>query len=303
MIETIKFGTLNWSHIVRPTEEDLQTLSDTYHFHPLDIEDCRSVTNLRPKIDTYEDYYFLVLHFPSLDATNTFVDAKEIKVFWGQDFLITIGRSHWIVKELFTKEKNKVIAGVKVEAGSSDALLYRILDYLMKETQTLVDKIDKDVDNCGKSLFARKTEKIIEKITITRKNVILLNTMFKPELQVFNKLQSGTIKGFAKDMEDYWGNILDYFQKVMDIVEDDAELIRGYSMTFDSMQVDRTNKTLKILTLFSTILLPLILMANIFSMNINLPVQTNPHSFTILVVVMLAIAFVTVIYLRMKKWF
>ncbi len=302
MIETIKFGNLRWSHILRPTDEDLQVLSDTYHFHPLDIEDCRSVSNLRPKIDTYDDYHFLVLHFPSFDAAGAFVDTKEIKVFWGENFLITIGKSHWLVKEAFIREKNRAITGSKMEVGSSDALFYRILDILMKETQSLVEKVDKDVDNCGKALFSKNTEKIIEKISLTRKNVILLNTMFKPQLQMFNRLQSGTIKGFAEHMEDYWGNILDYYQKVMDIVEDDAELIKGYSMTFDSMQVDKTNRVIKTLTLFSAILLPLTFLASMYGMNIHLPIQDHPHSFFIVAGIMVSIAVIMIIIFKIKRW-
>jgi len=302
MIETIKFGTFKWSHIVRPTDEDLQILSDTYHFHPLDIEDCRSVTNLRPKIDTYDDYYFLVLHFPSLDAANTFVDTKEIKVFWGEDFLITIGKSHWLVREIFIKEKNKALAGSKMEVGSSDALFYRILDVLMKETQLLVEKIDKNVDNCGKMLFSKDTEKTIEMISVTRKNVILLNTMFKPQLQVFNKLQSGTVKGFAGHMEDYWGNILDYYQKVMDMVEDDAEMIQGYSLTFDSLQVNKTNEVIKILTLVSCILLPLTFIASLYGMKIKVPIEERPHSFLLISAAMILIAIGILIYFRIRRW-
>ena len=96
MIETIRIGTLKWSHIVRPTDEDLQILKDHYHFHPLDIDDCKATTNLRPKIDIYDDYYFMILHFPGFDQTDTFVDVKEIKFFWGKDFLISIGKSHWL---------------------------------------------------------------------------------------------------------------------------------------------------------------------------------------------------------------
>jgi magnesium transporter len=302
MIETIKFGNLKWSHIVRPTDEDLQVLSDTYHFHPLDIEDCRTVTNLRPKIDTYDDYHFLVLHFPSFDASGNFVDTKEIKVFWGENFLITIGKSHWLVKEAFTREKNRALAGSRMEVGSSDALFYRILDTLMKETQNLVEKVDREVDNCGKSIFSKNTEKIIEKISMTRKNVILLNTIFRPHLQLFNKLQSGTVKGFAEHMEDYWGNIYDYYQKAMDIVEDDAELIKGYSLTFDSMQVDKTNRVIKTLTLISTILLPLTFLASLYGMNVNLPIQNHPYSFMIISVIMLAIAFGMIIFFKVKRW-
>jgi magnesium transporter len=302
MIETIKFGTLRWSHIVRPTEEDLQYLKDLHHFHPLDLEDCRSVINLRPKIDVYDDYYFLILHFPSFDTSQTFVDTKEIKVFWGKDYLITIGKSHWLVKEMFNSEKTKAISGQRMEVGSSDILLYNILERLMQETQNLVEKVEKNVDSCGKALFSKNAEKTIEKISITRKNVVLLNTMFKPQLLLFNKLQSGAIEGFAENMEDYWGNILDYYQKIWDTVEDSGELIKGYSTTFDSLQVNRTNEVMKILTLISSILLPLTFIASLYGMNIKLPMQDHPQSFFIVGMGMAAIAIGMIVYFKIRKW-
>ena len=302
MIETIKIGNLKWSHIVRPGEEDLQILSEHFHFHPLDIEDCRSVVNLRPKIDVYDEYYFLILHFPSFDTSQTFVDTKEIKVFWGKDFLITIGKSHWLVKDMFSQEKARAISGKKMEAETSDILLYRILERLMHETQNLVEKIEKDVDSCGKSLFSKNAEKTIEKISITRKNVVLLNTMFKPQLQLFHKLQSGAVHGFAEDMEDYWGNILDFYQKTWDTVEDAAELIRGYSTTFDSLQVNKTNEVMKILTLISSILLPLTFIASLYGMNIKLPIQDHPESFVIVTGVMVIIALFMIVYFKIRRW-
>lgn len=302
MIETIKFGNLTWSHIVRPNEEDLQILTDHFHFHPLDIDDCRSVVNLRPKIDVYDDYYFLILHFPSFDTSQTFVDTKEIKVFWGKDFLITIGKSHWLVKDMFSQEKARAIAGKKMDVDSTDILLYRILERLMHETQNLVEKVEKDVDNCGKSLFSRKAEKTIEKISITRKNVVLLNTMFKPQLQLFHKLQSGAVEGYTANMEDYWGNILDFYQKTWDTVEDAGELIRGYSTTFDSLQVNKTNEVMKILTLVSSILLPLTFLASLYGMNVPLPIQERPESFLVITGIMIVIAVMMVVYFKGRRW-
>lgn len=302
MIETLRFGNISWSHIIRPNEEDLQALQDHYKFHPLDIEDCRTLENLRPKIDIYDNYLFLILHFPTFDSSQMFVDIREIKIFWGKEYLITIAKSHWLFKEMFNQEKNRAITGYTLEAGSSDALLYRILDFVMEESQKVVDKVEKDVDECGKLLFTKHTDKIIEKISVTRKNVILLNTMFRPQLLLFNKLQSGAIKGFAEDMEDYWGNILDYYQKIWDTVEDEGELIKGYSTTFDSLLVNKTNEVIKILTLISSILLPLTFIASLYGMNIKLPVQDHPYSFFIVAGSMAGIAILMVAYFRIKKW-
>jgi len=302
MIETIKFGTLSWSHIVLPTDLDLQALQAHYHFHPLDIEDCRQTFNTRPKIDIYDDYYFMILHFPIFDAAKTFVEIREIKIFWGASFLVTIGKTHWLVKELFNQEKQKIASGHRPEIGSTDALLYMILDNVMKEVYQIVETVDKNVDQCGKSLFDRHAEHTIEIISITRKNVILLNTMFKPQIQLFNKLQSGVVKGFAENMEDYWGNIMDIYQKIWDMVEDNGELIRGYSTTFDSLQVNKTNEVIKILTLVSSILLPLTFIASLYGMNIKLPVQGHPYSFYMVAGVMVIIAVGMLLYFRIRKW-
>ena len=244
----------------------------------------------------------MVLHFPSFDHNETFIDLKEIKVFWGTDFLITIGKSHWLIKDLFNQEKNPVPGNQKLEVGSSDALLYRIIEHVLKDTLDLMDKVDHSVEMCGKQLFSKKAEKTIERISITRKNIILLNTIIKPQLMLFNKLQSGSIKGFAENMEDYWGNILDFFQRIYDMLEDDAELIKGYSMTFDSLQVNKTNEVMKILTLISSILLPLTFIASLYGMNIKLPIQEHPQSFIIVAGSMVFIAIGMVVYFKIRRW-
>lgn len=302
MIESIKLGTIRWSHLFRPTEEELQGLQDYYHFHPLDIEDCKSPINLRPKIDIYHEYHFLILHFPAMDIQGEFVEAKEIKVFWGKDFLITMGKSHWFIKELFKQEQIDGQPEQKLAVGSSDALLYKIIEYLMEDTQKLVALVDKSVDECGKELFSRKPEKTIEKISITRKNVILLNTIFKPQMSLFNKLQSGAIRGFADNMEDYWGNIMDSYQRAWDIIEDDRELISGYSKTFDSLQVNKTNEVIKILTFVATVFFPLILITLIYGLIIKLPVYESMHSFLIVSAVMAGIALFVAVWFRIRRW-
>jgi magnesium transporter len=237
-----------------------------------------------------------------MDIQGEFVEAKEIKVFWGKDFLITMGKSHWLIKELFKQEQNKTLAEQKMEVGSSDALLYKILEYVIEDTRKLVDLVDKSVDICGKELFSRKPEKTIEKISITRKNVILLNTILKPQMNLFNKLQSGAIKGFADNMEDYWGNIMDSYQRAWDIIEDDRELIIGYSKTFDSLQVNKTHEIMRTLTLMASIFLPLLFIVIVFALIIRLPFMEYMQASLIVSGVMVGIALFVVIYFKVKKW-
>lgn len=302
MIESIRLGTVKWYHILNPTEENLDFIKDNFHFHPLDIEDCRGRSQ-RSKIDIYDDYYFLILHFPYFDKINRFVKVKEAKIFWGSDYIITIGNSHWVIKELFTETK-KAIEEKRTEdlIGTSDALLYRILEKLMLETQLLLNRIDYEIDVTSRDLFGRKSEQIIERISVTRKNIILLNTTFKPQLRLFHKFESGEIEGFVENMEEYWGNILDYYQKIWDVVEDDEELIESLSKTFDSMQANRTNEIMKMLTFISTTLLPLGVITGLYGMNVNLPGGGHPNAFWGVVAAMGLIVVLLFWYFRRKRW-
>ncbi len=301
MIETIKIGRLKWHHVNDPSDESLQYLSDNFHFHPLDIEDCRSV-NQRSKIDIYDDYYFLILHFPYLDKSKKFIRGREVKIFWGEDFVITIGKSHWAVRNLFNEGMQQYKRKEAFQVGTSDALLYTILEKLMTETLILLKKVGAIVELINRQLFEKKAQKTIELISITRKNIILLNTILKPQLRLFHKFESGEIKGYADNMEDYWGNILDYYQKMWDMTEDYQELIEGLSKTFDSLQTNKTNEIMKLLTMISSVLLPLTFVTGLYGMNLNLPFSGHPDAFWIIIGFTIVIALLMLGFFRKKDW-
>ena len=304
MVDTINFGAYKWHHITNPTVEDLDFLRDNFHFHPLDIEDCRGTTQ-RPKIDEYDDYYFLILHFPYFDRDNKNVRIREVKLFWGKDYIITVGKAHWVVKKFFDEMEEDLREGdeeTQEMMATSDQLLYHILNRLMLETNTLVQRVGAEVDLINYDIFNRRARNIIEQISITRRNIIMLNTTFRPQLRVLHMFESGGIKGFVDpevlDMEDYWGNILDQYQKMFDSIEDYGELIEGLSQTFDSLLTNRTNEIMRVLTYFSTIMLPLTVVTGFFGMNVDFPFTPNTTAFWVIVGVMVLMVVGLVIFFR-----
>lgn len=302
MIETVKLGTLRWNHINHPTEEDFDFLQTKFHVHPLDIEDCKSKVNQRPKVDSYDDYYFLILHFPIFDKLGRFLRTKEVKIFWWEEQIITIGGSNWVVGKMFQEAQDQENLGEKFEVGTSDALLYLIIEAIMKESFPVVRRIGDDVDRSNRELFEKKAEKVIERISIARKNIILLNTVIKPQLRMFLRFEKGEIEGFAENMEDYWGNILDNYQKMWDMIEDYQELIEGLSSTFDSLMANRTNEVMRILTLISSIILPLTFITGIYGMNIDLPGQHKGVAFSLILGTLITVAVVMIVYFKKKRW-
>ena len=302
MVDTIGFGTLKWHHITNPTVEDLDFLRDNFHFHPLDIDDCSSFVQ-RPKIDIYDDYYFLVLHFPLIDKRTGLVKTEETKIFWGQDFIITVANSHYVVQDLFNLIKlNPEEIEEDEIGGTSDAILYKVLYRMMKETFLLVERMGTEIDFINRELFEAKSEKIIEQISRFRKNIIQLNTIFKPQLRLFHKFESGEVRGFAEDMEDYWGNILDFYQKMWDMIDDYGELVAGLSNTFDSLQANKTNEIMRVLTIISTIVLPLTFITGLYGMNVKLPFGHLSSAFWIIMALCLGVIIGLLFSFRRKRW-
>jgi len=253
-------------------------------------------------VDIYDDYYFMILHFPNFDKSGKFLMTKEVKVFWGEDYVITIDSSNWVAMKMFKEAQEQQARKEDFEIGTSDALLYSILERLMRETMVLLRKVGNDVEFLNSELFNTKARKTIERISVTRKNIILLNTIFKPQLPLFQRFEIGKIEGFAENMEDYWGNILDYYQKMWDMTEDYQELIEGLSKTFDSLQAHKINDIMKVLTFFSTILLPLTFITGLYGMNVGLPLQDDPNSFFIVLVSMGVIVTIMLLYFKRKRW-
>jgi magnesium transporter len=149
-----------------------------------------------------------------MDKRTNMVKTEETKIFWGQNFLITVGKSHYVVQDLFNLTKlNPEEVEEDELPGSSDAILYKVLYRMMKETFLLIERLGSEIDIINRELFTTKSEKIIEQISRFRKNIIHINTIFRPQLRLFHKFESGEVKGFAEDMEDYWGNISTFTKK------------------------------------------------------------------------------------------
>ena len=286
MIETLIFNSVNWLKIVNPTERDYKTLIDSYGFHSLDIEDCHESLQ-RPKLDEYENYYFLILHYPKI--SNKTIDIQEIKIFWGSNYIVTLGDIGDI--------ENK-----KLEIKTSDHLLYCILLSIIEKTKSTISKVGNEVAGINRDVFNKRAKNIIENISIIRYDIIKLNTTLKPQLRLLYKFENGNIKGFSgsDEMEDYWGDILDLYQKSYDQVEDYGEQVEGLSQTFDSLLTNKTNEIMKVLTFFNTIMLPLSLITGLFGMNVNFPFPMTEITFFIILGILLLVALGTLLYINKK---
>jgi len=185
---------------------------------------------------------------------------------------------------------------------SSQELLYRIIDELVDACLPVADKISNEIDEADREIFRQKAQKTVERISRIRRNIIFFHTMIKPEIALFTAIEEGKISNFDGKLKDYWGNILDHLTKLTDRLEDYRELIEGIAVANDSVLNYRTNETIKVLTVFSAIMLPLTLLASIYGMNINLPLMSHSLTFLLILGLMGLIAIGLYAFFRVRKW-
>lgn len=270
----LQFPKTKWIDIVNPSGDMVDELFNTYNFHELD-RDAILEPNQTARVDTYDHYLFVVLHFPKYDPKTKRYLTNEFNIFIAKDYLITV---RYYASQSFDKLQNQLEkASKKSQANefSSGTILYQIIDQMLDKAFRSLERFGKDLGQIEKSIFdSRKTisTNLIQEIMIKKRNIITLKHMIKPQIQAIKLLELRTKSMFSDTIEVYFENLDDKVQKIatdIELLQENIESIEGTLKTIFDLE---TNSTIKYLTIFSAFMLPLTLITSFFGMNIeNVP--------------------------------
>ncbi|HJX69745.1 MAG TPA: magnesium/cobalt transporter CorA [Dehalococcoidia bacterium] len=304
-IEQVTWNGLTWVNIERPTPKETEYLAQNYLFHSLDLDDCLSRTQ-RPKIDEYEDYLFIVLHFPLFNKEQRVTIPSQVSIFIGKDYLVTLHAG--VLKPLVKlfKDCQSDEEACQENMKSSGYLLYRIIDRLIDYCLPITDKIMGNIEKVEDDLFDHTTPDPIEDLSELRRDIISFRRTIWPMRAVISTLEHKTEHFTKKDkeeMEVYWGDLIDHVDRIWDTLDECKEIIDGMHETGGILASHHTNEVIRVLTIIATIMMPLTLVASIYGMNINLPGQEgNSLSFIIILIIMLVISGAMLFFFRRRHW-
>ncbi len=304
-LESVTWGDLIWINIESPTEQETEYLAKNYPFHLYDLDDCLS-RKQRPKIDEYEDYLFLVLHFPVFNKEARVTTPSQVSVFIGEKYVITLHKGELKpLVELF--RQCQVDEDVRQEHFSqgSGYLLYRVIDRLVDYLFPILDKILESVDNIEDSVFDGKVE-VAEDLAVLRRDIIAQRRITWPMRAVIGSLEP-KLKRFSKvDLNVYFGDTVDHVDKVWDTLDECKEVIEVFKDTDYTLSAERLNQIMRVLTIISTIMLPLIVISGLWSMNVPLPFGANPggspYVFVAMVITLLSVVGGMLVFFHRKRW-
>ena len=293
---------LTWAHLDSPGKEEAEELAARFGWHPLDVEDILSKRQ-RPKIDEYPDYLFVVLHFPVYDKTIQRLNAAELDVVLGGDYLVTLPNVQLLpVTRLFHRCQENGELREQLFSKGSGRLLYEILDDLFDYCFPILDKIGHKLDSIEDEMFDGRAEDVVRDISNVKQEIISYRKIIKPERATLRSLERHVERFLPENLELYFDDIIDAAERIWDLLDNNKEVVDGLEDTNESVISHRQNDVLRVLTVIATIMLPLTLVTGIFGMNVGVPGEGDIGAFWTIVALMLALGVGMLGFFRWKRW-
>lgn len=290
-------GTPYWINFSEPTKEEGDFLLSYFHFHPLAIEDCWEQVN-HPKVDDYGDSLFLVFHEPRYGDRR--FTTREVEFFLSKSFLVTFHRSKLTqceaVREYIMKRPELFTRG-------ADFLLYLLLDGIIDAYFPVLDKLEERIDALEDSIVKNPSHSTVNSIFALKREVLHLKKVISPQREILNRFTRSEFPQVSKESLVYFRDLYDHIYRIYDLAESFRDLLSGALDAYLSSLSNRMNEIMKVLTIITTILLPLSLVAGIYGMNFRyMPELSKPWGYPFALFIMATIAFFMIIFFKRKKW-
>ena len=313
-IENIQGKKFNWIDLQNPDRDEIEKLSEQYNFNALNIEDCMTRFEL-PKLDSYDDHFFVILHFPPLSQKMGNSRNSQLSIFVGKDFIVTIhqGDLKPLVELVETCKTNlDQQRKEKILEKSSGELLHEIIDMLVDDLLHTSRKIIANLDEIEDRVFD-ETKPVARSIALLRREINRLRRIVN-SLKKFVLEIAKNVKKFSEREDEelalYFDDIIDHIDKVIETLEESRETMEIYKDTDFVLSTEKTNKVLGLLTIIFTLAIPSTVIGTFYGMNINLPggIENNlmllgPHTMFIIIILASSIpAIMMFTYFKKLGW-
>ena len=301
-VEIVEHDGLRWINIERPGPVDQAWLEEHFDFHPLDYEDVRS-RNQRPKIDEYDDYLFIVLHFPVFDKKIGRLNGEELDIFMGPDYLITIPNAPLQpVEYLFERCRTNDDFRDQMFSKGPGFLLYKIVDDSFDYCFPMLRKIGGKLERLEEEIFRGRGDDVVRDLSNTKQEIINFRKVIRPQRTVLQDLERAKQKFLGDELDVYFDDIVDASERIWDMLENYKEVVEALEDTNESLISHRLNNVLRVLTSISVIILPLTLIASIWGMNVKVPGEGSIHAFWVILIVMFGVLVSMLAVFRRRGW-
>ncbi|MDP2349618.1 MAG: magnesium transporter CorA family protein [Chloroflexota bacterium] len=300
--DIITAGGVRWLNLEHPREADREWLEREFGFHPLAIEDVAS-RNQRPKLDAYDDYLFIILHFGVFDKSQDRLLTAELDLFVGPDFLITLpDRNLPPLSAMFERYRERQEVREGVFSKGTGYLLYKIVDTCVDASFPMLRKMGAKLDQLEDDIFEGRSAEIVRDLSNAKQEIINFRRVVRPMRAVLRDLERTKQRYLAEDLDIYFDDITDAAERIWDVLENYKEVAEALADSNESVLSHRLNDSLRVLTSASVVLLPLTLIASVFGMNVKVPGEGDLAAFWVVMGAMAVVLVALVAYFRRRGY-
>ncbi|HPH94228.1 MAG TPA: magnesium/cobalt transporter CorA [Anaerolineaceae bacterium] len=296
-------GAFVWVSLEKTTPEEVeQVLSNTFHFHPLSVEDCISIGYQPPKVDDFGTYIFLILHALHCTDHGEELETKELNLFLGHNYLVT----SYLDEEMTPVQKTleRLQRDDRLARNGPDFLCHTILDYLVDEFMPLLDHLDEEIEELEDMVIDKPTPNILQRILSMKHVILTLRRAITPQREILNRLSRDDFPQIDRTSRIYFRDIYDHLVRIQDLLDTVRDIVGNTLDSYLSATSNRLNEVMKALTVVSTIFLPLSFIAGVYGMNFqHLPEVTWPLGYAWAWFLFISIAVTMIVIFKKRGWF
>lgn len=291
-----------WVDVEAPQGDDIHFLSETFGFHPLTLKACTQRAR-RPTVECFQSYTFMILRGVDLTETAQKFTTTQLAVYIGAHSLVTCHEKKLVsVREALEKcEKSPE----QVLGEGPDFILYEILDILAGRYMQMLDRLEVEIQRVEEQILSGTgpNRQDMGNISLMRWNVLHLKRVVSPLRDVVNLLARGDSPHVSGKAQVYFRNVYDHMLRVSEALDTYREVVTDLRDTHLAMVSNRMNEVIKVLTVITTILLPLTVISGIYGMNFQyMPELKWRYGYFAVLGVMVVLTIVTGVLLKRKKW-
>lgn len=278
----------------------IEKIGQIANIHSLTLEDLLNV-NQRPKIDFFDSYLFLTLQILLFDKTSNSIESEQLSIILSDKFVITFLEGP---SEIFDVLKNRMknTAG-KIRNSSADYLTYSILDVIIDEYYEVVEKTGERIEVVEEQLILQTKQIAIRDIYEIKRELINLRKSILPIREILIKLEKSESHLINEKTKLYLRDLYDHEIQIMETIEQYRDLTSGLADMYLSSVSNKMNEIIKVLTILSSIFIPLTFIVGVYGMNFkNMPELSWTYGYFISLGLMLFLAILMLLYFRWRKW-
>ncbi len=284
-----------WIDFDQPNDDEATLLSTFFQFHPLTIEDCLNRLQ-RPKLDFYDDYAFFVLHAINHET----IQAEELNMYLGKNYVITF---HYTIIQGLKNARERIVQNPDKWQQGHVFVAHQIIDKVVDEYFPVLHKIEDHLNDIEETLSPSTVHLSMDSVFDVRSSLLQLRRTISPMRELLHRIISSERIELSMNEQAYFSDISDNLLRQGDILESNRELtadIRDSQLSINSNQM---NRIMMILTIVSSVFIPLTFIAGVYGMNFDFMPELNwRYGYIIVLIVMLVIGSSMLALFKYKGW-